>query len=259
MSRNRMLAALVLLLCLCAAPLALAQYQPWGQDRDRDRDDRGPHWGRGQTPNSGACFYRDANFRGDYFCVRPGEDVRNLPSGFNDSISSVRVFGNSVITIYPDSNFRGQFLQFHQSVPNLQRYSEPGGRQGWNDRISSIRIQGGNSWTGTHPAGNWGGNQPGGELWNQKRQPHDGACFYTDAKYRGDYFCLGLGQQIPGLPPQFNDRLTSVRIFGRARVRFWQDGGFQGVSADTDRSVDDLRRWRDNGRWNDQISSIMVQ
>jgi hypothetical protein len=27
-------------------------------------------FGRLPQPRAGACFYRDANFRGDYFCVR---------------------------------------------------------------------------------------------------------------------------------------------------------------------------------------------
>ena len=32
-------------------------------------------WGRPTVPRDGACFYRDAGFRGDYFCVRAGEDL----------------------------------------------------------------------------------------------------------------------------------------------------------------------------------------
>jgi len=44
-------------------------------------------WGRENTPRSGACFYRDANFQGEYFCLRAGEEV-DVPADMNDQISS---------------------------------------------------------------------------------------------------------------------------------------------------------------------------
>ena len=31
-----------------------------------------PRWGRERVPNQGACFYEDADFRGNYFFERPG-------------------------------------------------------------------------------------------------------------------------------------------------------------------------------------------
>jgi multidrug efflux pump subunit AcrA (membrane-fusion protein) len=31
-------------------------------------------WGRPSQPQSGACFYKDPGFQGDYFCVRDGEN-----------------------------------------------------------------------------------------------------------------------------------------------------------------------------------------
>ena len=50
-------------------------------------------WGRPNAPRSGACFYRDANFQGDYFCLRAGESVDAVPNDMNDQISSIRTFG----------------------------------------------------------------------------------------------------------------------------------------------------------------------
>ena len=47
-------------------------------------------WGRERTPNDGACFYEDANFGGNYFCVRAGESLGSLGAGMNDCISSMR-------------------------------------------------------------------------------------------------------------------------------------------------------------------------
>ena len=31
------------------------------------------YWGGGRTPRQGACFYKDADFRGSYFCAEAGE------------------------------------------------------------------------------------------------------------------------------------------------------------------------------------------
>ena len=57
-------------------------------------------WGRPAVPRDGACFYRDAGFRGDYFCVRAGEDLPWVPGGLNDEISSIRTFGRAEVTVY---------------------------------------------------------------------------------------------------------------------------------------------------------------
>jgi hypothetical protein len=36
----------------------------------------GPNWG-----HSGACFYKEINFGGEYFCMKRGESYANLPPG----------------------------------------------------------------------------------------------------------------------------------------------------------------------------------
>jgi len=94
----------------------------------------GGNWGRG-----GACFYKDSNFRGDYICLRRGE---NRPSiGMNDRISSIRVFGGAKASFWVDSNFRGQRGSTPTDVANLSNWRVPGMNHSWNDRISSIRVQ----------------------------------------------------------------------------------------------------------------------
>ena len=65
-------------------------------------------WGRPTVPRDGACFYRDAGFRGDYFCVRAGEDLPYIPGGLNDEISSIRTFGRAQVTVYRDKRFSGR-------------------------------------------------------------------------------------------------------------------------------------------------------
>jgi hypothetical protein len=91
-------------------------------------------FGRGATPNAGACFYEDVDFRGDYFCIRAGEEIESLPRDMNDRISSIRTFGRGVeVTVYQNPQFNGRASRFAE-VPNLVN-------QGWNDRISSIRVE----------------------------------------------------------------------------------------------------------------------
>jgi hypothetical protein len=110
-------------------------------------------WGSGPVPRDGVCFYRDSDFRGDYFCARAGEDLSRLPGGMNDQISSLRVFGRGVeVTVYKDSGFDGRSTRFDYDVRNLRD-------EGWNDRISSIRVR---ATSGYRPSGGFG--RPSGDV-----------------------------------------------------------------------------------------------
>ena len=91
-------------------------------------------FGRGPTPGAGACFYQDPDFQGEYFCVRAGDVVESLPRDMNDRISSIRTFGRVEVSVFQDSRFEGRTARF-EDVSNLKR-------QGWNDRISSLRVEG---------------------------------------------------------------------------------------------------------------------
>jgi hypothetical protein len=220
-----------------------------------------PRWGRERVPNEGACFYEDANFRGDYFCVRQGDRLPSLPSGMSDKISSVRVLGSSEVTVFRDSGMRGRSARFIDDVRNLKG-------EGWNDQISSIDVTSGRDYTGF---GGWGRNGNGrargrdraGDngrwgtdrtpVWGRnERMPSEGACFYEDSNFRGQYFCVPRGATFTSLPRGFNDRISSVRIFG-AEVRIFQDRNFRGRSREISRDVANLR-----GDWKDDVSSIRV-
>lgn len=92
-----------------------------------------PQWGRPTTPRSGACFYRDPNFRGPYFCARSGENIAFMSRGMNDQISSVRTFGVTEVTIFQDVRYAGRWTRLEGDVRDLRR-------EGWNDRLSSVRV-----------------------------------------------------------------------------------------------------------------------
>lgn len=105
-------------------------------------------WGRGDRPRDGVCFYEEPNYRGDYFCVRAGDDMRSLPGDMNDRISSMQLFGRVEVTVYRDRDYRGRSATFDGDVRDLRLDI-------WNDRISSVRVHSGR----THGGGG-GGRRP---------------------------------------------------------------------------------------------------
>jgi hypothetical protein len=95
-------------------------------------------------PNSGACFYTDINFRGQSFCMNAGQDASTMPSGFNDRIRSIRVFGRTQVTFFNDSLFRGVSGSTSRDIPDLRQYPLPDvPSKNWTTRISSVRVGGG--------------------------------------------------------------------------------------------------------------------
>ena len=120
----------------CRAQFQLGQYgsPAWGNPGPGHRPPR--------PPGAGACFYKDAHYSGDYFCMRRGDQYNNLPPGFNDSISSIKVFGGAQVDFYSDSNFRNRHQNTRRDVPNLRNMpirETPNAH--WNDRISSIQVR----------------------------------------------------------------------------------------------------------------------
>src|SRR5262245_16914435 len=93
-----------------------------------------PRWGRERMPQNGACFFEDRDFGGRHFCVQPGNDLRSIPSGLNDRVSSIRLLGASEVTVFRDNDMRGRTAHFTRDVTDLRS-------DGWNDTISSIAVQ----------------------------------------------------------------------------------------------------------------------
>lgn len=110
----------------------------------------GPWWwdpGNGHRPPSqgiprrGACFFKERNYRGEYFCMNSGASFNLLPPGFNDKISSIQVYGRVSMVIYNDANFRGENVAINRSVSDLSAWRLPSNsNKNWNNRISSIQV-----------------------------------------------------------------------------------------------------------------------
>jgi hypothetical protein len=114
-----------------------------------ERRNEGPTWwnqgpgrGRGGMRGAAACFYRERDFRGDYFCMRRGESFPRMPRGFDDQIASIRVFRDSFVEVFQDDDFRGDRARTGRDVRDLRRWRVPENRnRNWGNRISSIRVQ----------------------------------------------------------------------------------------------------------------------
>lgn len=204
----------------------------------KDRDDRGQkRWGSEAMPRNGVCFFEDSNFRGRYFCVDSNDDLGKLPRDMRDRISSLRVLGNVAAVVFKGEKFKGPSARFLTDVRDLKK-------QGWNDQISSIRV--------TKTASAWdGGRFPG---WGRESFPKEGACFYRNPGFKGDYFCLPRGASYALVPSQFNDEISSIRLIRAGGVLIFKDRDFEGQAARLTSDVADLR----GGAWNDRISSIRV-
>ena len=97
--------------------------------------------------------------------------------------------------------------------------------------------------------------------WNSTA-PRDGACFYVGYNFSGESFCLASGQSANAVPSNFNDRIRSIRVFGRARVQFYNAANFGGPSGYTSRDISDLRQLRlspgSDRNWETRISSVQI-
>jgi len=138
--RSRITLSAVLLVCFTALP-AMAQ-----------------QWGRPRPPKMGACFYRESDFRGDYFCLKVGERWPSMPPGFNDKITSVRVFRGAVVAIFENDGFNGERMRIDHDVDTLKRFRlrhDPS--RNWNDRVSSLAVFLNNdAWDRGHPDRGYG-------------------------------------------------------------------------------------------------------
>ncbi len=105
----------------------------------------GPSWWYsppGRPPagiNSGACFFTNYNFAGRYFCQQRGQSA-SLSGTFNNSISSIQIFGRARVTLFSKANFSGHRATIDRSVPDMRRLIIPSTGGKWNDRVSAIRV-----------------------------------------------------------------------------------------------------------------------
>ncbi|WP_101068869.1 SH3 domain-containing protein [Roseovarius salinarum] len=166
-----------------------------------------------------ACFYDGPDYTGEHYCR--GVGTQNvLGPRKNDRITSVRLFGDARVRLCADRHMGAFCRDLTTSEARLGPFL--------NNNVSSLRV-----YTGSLP---------------EFRQ----ACFYDGPGYSGEYFCRREGT-VNVLPPRADDRITSVRLRGGARVRLCTDTYMRAfcrtLTADT---------WRLGPGLNNRASSLRV-
>jgi hypothetical protein len=89
-----------------------------------------------QQPQGGqpqACFFEHDNYAGASFCVAKGQQIPNLQNnGWNDTVSSVAVYGGANVKACVDAGFSGGCYDWSSNQNGM-----PGG---FNDQMSSIYV-----------------------------------------------------------------------------------------------------------------------
>jgi len=90
-------------------------------------------------------------------------------------------------------------------------------------------------------------------------QDRDRVCLYKDTQYQGSEQCYAAGDEVRSLGGQ-KGQVSSVRVFGRARIFVYDETDFRGRATEFSSNVPDLRMRAATGghTWNDRIESIRV-
>jgi len=97
-----------------------------------------------------------------------------------------------------------------------------------------------------------GSGLPGGGGGGGSSTAANRACFFDGPNYTGDSFCRGVGI-YPSLPAAANDRITSVRLHGSAKVRLCEDASMGPYCRDLTASENRL-----GAALNNRVSSLRV-
>jgi len=218
---------------MTAAPTFAQQ----GRDRNDSRDNRDA---------DRVCFYRDVEYQGPSWCYGPGDELADLRNRGNE-ISSIRIFGRARVIVWDGEEFMGVTDEFDMDVPDL-RLRAIEGRRNWNDRIDSFRV------TAFNRRGRGFGFGRGEDRDN--RPARDRICVYEDINYGGRSQCWNADEEERNLNGRgWNDRISSIRVYGRARIEVYRDADYRGQRVRIERDSADLGAIN----WSDQISSFQVR
>jgi hypothetical protein len=240
MKHHAFAALMVMGLSLTAAP-AFAQQ---GRDRNDNRDGR-------ETDR--VCFFRDVDYQGPSWCYRPGDELADLRNRGNE-ISSIRITGRLRVIVWDNEQFMGASDEFDRDIPDLRlRVME--GRRDWNDRIDSFQVLTPGRGRGGF-FGNIGRNDRDDRDDRDNRPSRDRICVYEDINFGGRSQCWNADEEERNLNGRgWNDRISSIRVFGRARVEVYRDADYRGQRLRLERDAADLGAIN----WSDQISSFQVR
>jgi hypothetical protein len=191
------------------------------------------------------CVYEHTDYRGYEQCFPGGADINDL-GRLSNQISSVRIIGRARITLFDYDNFRGRDISITDDVPDLRRFGS------FNDQADSLRVSSGG---GFRDRGNRGDDRR-----YDRSSGEDRVCFFEHTQFRGRSECFDLRDDVTDLRASgWNDRISSVRIFGRTRVALFEDVNFGGQRLVIENDIADLTQVSAGRRsWNDLVSSFRI-
>ncbi len=166
--------------------------------------------------------YRDCNFQSVSKGFGEGNFRADELGVGNDRMSSLKIPRGWIVTVYEDNNFGGASRVFTHTVECMP--------QGWNDRISSMRIS---------RLSNYYVNNP--------------VVVYKDCNYRSESQSFGEGWYRDYQLGVGNDKISSLKIPWGWTVTVYQDDNYRGASITYTNDIDCLPP-----DWNDKISSMRV-
>lgn len=211
---------------------------------------------RGRQQNGQVCVFQNSNYTGWQQCYSAGDEISDL-MGYRNNISSIRITGPVAVTVFDNKGFSGQSDTFTSDVPDLVLRNVSGNRS-WNDRIESLRVTADNGYSRSN--GPFSRNSGG--VFGNSQYPQRGVCVFDRAGYQGRMECFQAGDDVADLArlSGWNDKVSSIRVFGNARVVAFENAQFGGERLVIDRDIPDLNQLRmsRNKTWNDKISALQV-
>ena len=203
------------------------------------------------------CMYKNENFKGHEQCYRPGDEVSDLKHA---EISSIRVYGHARAMLYEDRDFRGRMMDFTTDMPDLKHVPVSGSKT-WHDHVGSLRVTSDYAYSRDRafdPEHTYGRYKP----YSSSATIEEGVCIYERPNYEGRFQCWASGTNISDLAvANWRDKISSVRVFGHARLAAYKNIGFRGERVLIDHDVPFLTAFAPGtaGNWNHEIESIEVQ
>jgi len=202
------------------------------------------------------CLYKDKNFKSHEQCYRPGDEAPDLR---NAEIKSIRVFGHARVMLYEDRDFRGRMMDLSADVPDLKRVLS--GTKTFHEHIGSVRVTADSAFNRERVYDSDRADRRSDSRADGRYKPfpsseriEEGVCVYDRPNYEGRSQCFASGTNISDLKSSdWRDRISSVRVFGDARMTTYDRTGFHGDRMVIDHDTRDI-----GGNLKHEISSIEV-
>lgn len=208
------------------------------------------------------CIYKHDNFHGHEQCYRPGEQVSDLK---HIDINSIRVMGNARVMLFEDKDFRGRMMAFNNDMPDLSRVPMSTSKT-WHDQVGSMRVVSEYAFRDRDRFYERE-HYPSADTYIYRSKPtfevlDEGVCVYERPSFQGRSQCWSANTDISDLSfADWKDKISSVRVFGHARLVGYKDADFHGDRLIIDHDVSDLGNlpMARVGNWNHEIRSMAVQ